>query len=59
MVSFFTTMIAGRLISPVVTVPSASVIVSDLAEDGALVVQRPPTQPTYTSLLEKVLAVSG
>ena len=34
----------------------ARVIVSDLAEDGALVVQRPPTQPTYTSLLEKVLA---
>ena len=34
----------------------ARVIVSDLAGDGALVVQRPPTQPTYTSLLEKVLA---
>lgn len=34
----------------------ARVIVSDLAQDGALVVQRPTTQPTYTSLLEKVLA---
>ena len=34
----------------------ARVIVSDLTDDGALVVQRPPTQPSYTSLLEKVLA---
>jgi len=34
----------------------ARVIVSDLADDGALVVQRPATLPTYTSLLEKVLA---
>ena len=34
----------------------ARVIVSDLTDDGALVVQRPTTQPSYTSLLEKVLA---